>query len=290
MGRRRQKSDNSFEVAKLVGLLLFLGAFALTGGNIKAAVSLFLPLVFGLIGLIFLGVVVILVWKTIGSSYSPKAFSPAQPLGSLPPRVTPERDFSAKPGTVLPPVPTPEVERFSQTILDQLDWRHFELLVEGMFRLEGRFPSRLRAGADGGIDLVLRDAPEGPVAAIVQCKAWKAYSVGVKPVRELFGVMAAEGTPQGYLLTSGSFTSEAREFAKFKPLELIDGHGLLERLDRLEDSARSALLQNVTTGDYTTPTCPSCETKMVRRTSKYGDLWGCRSYPRCKQKFHIGAS
>jgi len=293
VGRRRRKSDNSFEVAKLVGLLIFLAAFALAGGNLKAALGLFLPLVFGLLGLVVVGFVGVLVWKLMSASRPPKStpsagWVPPSSQRSLPARATPEEEFSHEPvATKLVPA---ALESFSRALLDQLEWRRFEMLVEGLFQAEGRVPSRLRAGADGGIDLVLQDVPDGPVVAIVQCKAWKTYSVGVKPVRELFGVMAAEGTPQGFFVTSGSFTSEAREFAKFKPLELIDGPGLLGRLNRLEDSARTALLRSVTAGDYTTPTCPSCDTKMARRTSRHGEFWGCRSFPRCRQTFHIGAT
>lgn len=118
--------------------------------------------------------------------------------------------------------------------------------------------------------------------AIVQCKAWSTYTVGVKPVRELFGVMAAEGAPVGYFVCSGRYTAEAWEWVKYKPMTLIDGSDLVERLNRLEREARGRLLKGITEGDYTTPTCPSCDIKLVRRSGKYGEFWGCRSYPRCK--------
>jgi restriction system protein len=41
----------------------------------------------------------------------------------------------------------------------------------------------------------------------VQCKHWKARSVGVKVVRELYGVMAAKNVKQGIVVTYGEFTS-----------------------------------------------------------------------------------
>ena len=64
-------------------------------------------------------------------------------------------------------------------------------------------------GPDGGVDLRLRK--NGQVV-FVQCKHWKARSVGVKVVCELYGVMAAKDFKQGIVVTYGEFTSEAREF------------------------------------------------------------------------------
>jgi restriction system protein len=45
-------------------------------------------------------------------------------------------------------------------------------------------------------------------------------------VRELYGVMAAEGVAGGYVVTSGTFTKDARQFAAGRNVELIDGQGL----------------------------------------------------------------
>jgi len=30
------------------------------------------------------------------------------------------------------------------------------------------------------------------------------------------------------------------------------------------------------------PPCPLCNSKMIRRTGRYGSFWGCIRYPRCK--------
>lgn len=37
----------------------------------------------------------------------------------------------------------------------------------------------------------------------------------------------------------------------------------------------------------TEKTCPSCGSKMRRRTGKYGDFWGCTKYPNCKMTIRI---
>jgi hypothetical protein len=186
--------------------------------------------------------------------------------------------------TALPNSPT----RLTAELLNQLEWRRFEMLVTVYFNSTGTRAARSRVGADGGVDIYLyRDGAGGP-SSCVQCKAWHVYKVGVKPVRELFGVMAAEGINEGYFATTGQFTEEAGRFAAGKALRLLTGEMIVEMVNALPDDNRLSLLQEITDGDYTTPTCPRCDIKMVRRSAKSGEFWGCPNYisrPRCRQTF-----
>lgn len=52
--------------------------------------------------------------------------------------------------------------------------------------------------------------------------------VGVTLVRELYGVMTAEGATDAILVTCGEYTDDAREFAAGKPTRLIHGETLVE--------------------------------------------------------------
>ena len=183
-----------------------------------------------------------------------------------------------------------QLTAFSQELLDALEWRRFEQLVTWYFQKTGFEAKRSRVGADGGVDIHVYKPGEDRPFAYVQCKAWYAYKVGVKPIRELFGVMAADSVNTGYFITTGSFTAEAQEFAKGRDMKLVTGGYLLEKLNSLSGSDRSELLYQVTAGDYTTPTCPRCDVKMVRRTGSDGDFWGCPNYskrPRCRQTFKM---
>lgn len=182
--------------------------------------------------------------------------------------------------------------KFSDALLHALEWKRFEQLVEGYFSLSGWKTRPNRHGADGGVDVHLFRPDQQKAAAVVQCKAWNAYTVGVKPVRELFGVMAADGVPEGFFVTTGEYTGEARSFAVGKPLTLIDGRDLLKRIESLPPEHQTDLFAKVTTGDYTTPTCPQCGIKMVRREAGKGravgnEFWGCSNYPRCRQTFQM---
>jgi restriction system protein len=114
-----------------------------------------------------------------------------------------------------------------QTGLDsvrELSWRQFESLVSEAFRRKGfLLLDNIEDGPDGGVDLRVRK--NGQVV-FVQCKHWKARSVGVKVVRELYAVMAAKNVKHGVVVTYGEFTAEATEFGKANSVELIDGSKL----------------------------------------------------------------
>lgn len=134
----------------------------------------------------------------------------------------------------------------SADALNGMSWREFDILVGEAFRLRGY---KVRPGGpqgDGGIDLVLRKDGE---TFLVQCKQWKAFKVGVEVVRELFGVMAANGATGGFVVTSGTFTHGAEGFAHGRNVTLVDGPQLLDMLRQarrsLDESAPSTLPADV---------------------------------------------
>lgn len=189
--------------------------------------------------------------------------------------------------------------------LEGMHWREFELLVGEGFRRRGYAVSETGGGgADGGVDLVLTKAGE---KTLVQCKQWKAFKVGVTVVRELYGVMAAQGAVSGCVVTSGRFTQEAEAFASGRNIRLIDGQALLQLMRgggtnkpaqpvvvapvgaavraAAPSSPKPLAAAHVAAGD--TPTCPVCAQTMLRRVAKKGAsagnaFWGCAGYPRCR--------
>lgn len=118
--------------------------------------------------------------------------------------------------------------------LELLTWREFEHLVGEFFRRKG-FSIEQRGGSDpdGGIDLV---AGIGEDRYLVQCKHWRVQRVGVKVVREICGVAAAEGAAGVFVVTSGTFTDEARRFVEENriDIELIAGDQLRRMIQGLE--------------------------------------------------------
>lgn len=180
---------------------------------------------------------------------------------------------------------------WSLPLLQSLEWKRFEEVCCKLYALRGFRSESTPLGPDGGIDIRLYEGSGPRAVAIVQCKAWGGRPVGVKPVRELLGVMAHEKVGQGFFMAAGGFTEEARQFAASNPLTLITGEMLLTMIKLLSPADQQTLLHLATAGDYRTPTCPSCGTKMRAVSGREGrpDFWGCPNYPRCRQKLGMRA-
>lgn len=182
--------------------------------------------------------------------------------------------------------------------LNGMRWQEFEMLVGESFRLQGfQVVETGGGGADGGVDLVLsKPAQNGHEKFLVQCKQWRAYKVGVDVVRELYGVMAARGAAGGFVVTSGRYTDEAKQFAEGRNVKLIDG----PQLHRMIRDARvgggatrpaspspasQPAAERPSAGG--SPNCPLCSKPMIQRTAKRGanagsSFWGCSGYPACR--------
>lgn len=143
----------------------------------------------------------------------------------------------------------------------------------------------------GGVDLVLT---KGSERTFVQCKQWRANRVGVTVVRELYGVMAAKGAAAGVVVTSGSFTDDAKAFASGRNIDLMDGAKLMALLKAAQTPptaptrpAQPAAPDAASANVEAAPSCPRCEATMVRRQAKQGpnagkQFWGCAKYPKCR--------
>lgn len=174
----------------------------------------------------------------------------------------------------------------SAQALNDMSWQEFELLVGEHFRSRGfRVLEMGGGGADGGVDLVLR---KGGETQIVQCKQWRAFKVGVKVVRELYGVMAAKGAAAGHVVTSGTFTKDAVEFAQGRNITLTDGEVLFQVLKQAKASiANKSERVEPSVLPPMTPICPHCNKLMVVRTARQGKdmgamFWGCVNFPACR--------
>jgi len=114
----------------------------------------------------------------------------------------------------------------------------FENLISNLFNLIG-FESKLtRSSKDGGVDVVAFDPrPIVGGKVVIQAKRYRNV-VGVSAVRDLYGTMINEGAGKGVLVTTSHYGPDAYEFAKNKPIELIDGGGLLYLLQQQGTEAR----------------------------------------------------
>lgn len=126
----------------------------------------------------------------------------------------------------------------SRPNLMDLSPTEFENLVSNLFGKMGLETKLTRASRDGGVDAVAFDPrPVLGGKVVIQAKRYK-NTVGVSAVRDLFGTLMNEGASKGILVATSGYGTDAYEFAKDKPLELIDGGGLLYLLDQIGFKAR----------------------------------------------------
>lgn len=165
--------------------------------------------------------------------------------------------------------------------LKALTWRQFEELVSEAYRQKGfRVVENQNPGPDDGIDVLIKKCGK---TYIVQCKHWRNGVIGVKIVREMFGVMVAESADGVIIVTSGRFTKEARAFAFEKPITLLDGKGLLSLIQNIKNRDLAKTSFELKTN---APICELCGEEMILRMAKKGknkgnEFWGCKNYPNC---------
>lgn len=168
-----------------------------------------------------------------------------------------------------------------------MSWQEFERLIGAYFRHEGYRVSETRSGADGGVDLILH---KGTEKFFVQCKHWKAQKVSVNVVRELYGVMNAQGAVGGFVATSGTFTADAQNYAHGLNITLIDGvelNRIIQQAKTYSAASERDIPDSPETSTVSAHLCPKCGKDMVKRTAKQGRysgkrFWGCPDYPACK--------
>ena len=115
-----------------------------------------------------------------------------------------------------------------------MDWQDFEHLIRELFEKEladfGAEVKVTQASRDGGVDaVVFNPDPIHGGKTIIQAKRYTNV-VGVSAVRDLYGTVMHEGANKGILVTTATYGPDAYEFAKDKPITLINGSNLLHLL------------------------------------------------------------
>lgn len=124
----------------------------------------------------------------------------------------------------------------STTNIAAMNWEDFEHLVRELFEKEfqanGGEVKVTQASRDGGVDAIAFDPdPIRGGKIVIQAKRYT-NTVGVSAVRDLYGTVMNEGATKGILVSTADYGSDAYEFAKGKPLTLLNGSNLLFLLEK----------------------------------------------------------
>lgn len=178
-----------------------------------------------------------------------------------------------------------EAENIRQlTYLQAMDPIEFERVVTQAYRNLGWQVQETPASGDRGVDAYLQK--DGTVS-ILQCKRLSSGRVGSPVLRDLLGTIVAESADGGIIVTTSSFSEDAVEWLSraTKPIELVDGHKLLQII------ASAYPLGSPVPEDFITKRrhplvvpsrCPWCGAKIRRRKGRRGPFYGCTAFPRCR--------
>ena len=122
------------------------------------------------------------------------------------------------------------------TNIAAIDWEEFEHLVRELFEKEfavnGGEVKVTQSSRDGGVDAIAFDPdPIRGGKIIIQSKRYTNV-VGVSAIRDLYGTVLNEGASKGIIVTTSHYGNDAYEFAKGKPLTLLEGNHLLHLLEK----------------------------------------------------------
>ncbi len=114
-----------------------------------------------------------------------------------------------------------------RTNLIDLTPKAFETVIRDLFQAMGFDTYQTRPSRDGGVDCVAHYT-QSVVGGkyIIQAKRY-IHRVPVEDVRDLAGALDHERASKGILVTTSDFTKAGYQFADGKPIELINGNGLL---------------------------------------------------------------
>jgi restriction system protein len=190
----------------------------------------------------------------------------AAPANQAPPRVAPKR-------------PT----RWRAGVFRSIEWQRFEAVCAALFRQDGYITKLHSHGTSGGVEIWLHSPLDlkQPVR-IVLCKHLSDAPVGIDTVREFQHVLLNAKVPSGAFVTAGSFTDEAKQYARRNHISPVDSANLLTVILRRSESQQQELLAVATQGEYWRPTCAGCNAKMIEANPSDEDgSWVCPITPPC---------
>jgi hypothetical protein len=143
--------------------------------------------------------------------------------------------------------------QFTTDQVGKLGAKRFERLVASYYAKTGVVAERTNAGPDSPVQIKIFWKGEPKPFAGVQCHASPPTLIGAKPLQDLFAALTAAEIRRGYVVTTGKFNVEARDYAEEKHFTLLSGDLFLEKLNALPPPARAELLKETATEEAEAP-------------------------------------
>jgi len=271
MPRRRRDDFGVEPIAGLAGLTVMAIIFIPGLRQLLIAISVIALIIFAVVAL---GAIAFGIFRRTAVERGTQL--PAENVFKFPPLVPNETSNRDETKAIPSPNPTSTAELLEQ--LHSMDWFQFEKLVGHVYQKLGYTVTR-RGGAnpDGGIDLIIEK--DGQLTA-VQCKQWKVWNVGVRPVREFLGALTDAGIQKGIFITLRGYTNDAQQLATKHEIEIVNEFGLTQMLESTDARFDPVVLELL---HDTRKFCPKCGRELVVRVAEKGPnpgsrFWGCSGF------------
>lgn len=156
--------------------------------------------------------------------------------------------------------------------VDKMSGHDFAGYLGEHFRAKGYRVTMPPKSGDYGADIVIeRDG----VKSVVQVKRSKS-KVGIKAVQEVIGAIRHYNAFNGKVITNNYFTANAQNLADSNTIEMWNRDELIDFL-----AENNIELKELPKGKDEN-LCPMCTSLMQFKKGKYGQFWGCSSFPKCR--------
>lgn len=108
--------------------------------------------------------------------------------------------------------------------LNKMSWNEFEHLITQYFKKIGFTIKRTNDSLEANFTNL--EAYKDNHKIIIYCEYWNIKNLNAHPIREAY--KEVDSKDQLYVITTGNFTTSAKEFAQGKKVELINGYKLVE--------------------------------------------------------------
>jgi len=158
-------------------------------------------------------------------------------------------------------------------VVDKMSGEEFEEFLYAHFQNLGYKVMDTPVSHDYGADLILK---KDSVKLVLQAKRYK-EKVGIKAVQEIVAAIKYYDANNGVVISNNFFTKNACNLAVKNDIELWDRNKLIEIMSK---SNGKSIAENIKKENE--EICPKCGHKLIIRTGKRGDFWGCTNFPKCR--------
>ena len=153
----------------------------------------------------------------------------------------------------------------------------FEDYIADLYNSLGYKTEVVGGSYNGNIDVI---AKKDNITYFIQCRKFITAKVALSDAQDFHRALADHlFGAKGIIITTDVFASEAEQFVRNKPIELIDGNGLAG-LIKLSQENKKAIAQGGLL-------CPKCSGRLLKRIGKHGSFLRCENFPVCMYKEKI---